>query len=458
MRILVYTRPTADQDRGGDWLQLQATLEPLRALGVQAKVSTDETADLDEYDLCLIWNSIAPVPALRYYFNARRHQKPVALVPFYWALERCWNAQAQWGEDASTPIARQLEDLRRAIHMLRQELVISGADAVLPLSRAEAQLLANSFDVKPERMQLIHAGVHSSFAQGDAARFFDRYRDRFDCQDFILCVGFIAPRKNQLKLIHALRDDPRPLVLLGDVETPDYAAACHRAADTRTRAPVLFLPRQDQTVVADALAAARVHVLVSLYDIGPLVTLEAAQAGCPQVVTTECGMREYLREDVTYADPEDLEEIRRAIDVAWEQAHASALATRIAREFTWERAAQEIYQALEWTLAHRRTPPDLSQDLARLSDLLESQVNLAWQLLQEQAAELQASTRSSKSAARENDVYTWTYERETALKAMEAWAHELEAANRAQHRTLERIYRFFPVRIAMSLQNFLARR
>lgn len=367
IRALFYVRPTASEDRGGDWLQLLAQRDALLARGIASDISTDPDADLSSYDVVVLWNAIAPIPTLQYYFNARRFNKPVVLVPFYWSLERAWDAQSEWTPMPDTPIARELEQLRRQIHLFRTRILVRAADSVLPLSQLEAAQLISTFDCDPDSLHLIHAGVSPSFSQGSA----DRFRQKFGISDFILCVGFLAPRKNQLTLIRALRDDPHPLVLIGDAENEAYAQVCRAAAAQERRAPVHFLPRQDAATIADALTAANVHVLVSLYDIGPLVTLEAAQAGCPQVVTTECGMKDYFGDAVTYTDPQDEPGIRQAIAAAQAQPRSHALATRLTQEFTWERAAHELADALRETLAQPHANPDISNDLAELTNLLE---------------------------------------------------------------------------------------
>jgi glycosyltransferase involved in cell wall biosynthesis len=457
MRVLIYVRPTANEDRGGDWLQLLAQLDALRACGIEPEISTDAHADLQLYDLVLIWNAIAAASALQYFLNAYRQRKRVVLVPFHWSPARAWNAQGEWQPIPDTVTAQELEELRRAIHLQRIGTVVRHSDTVLPLSDLEAEQLFEQFQCPRESMSRIHAGVATSYAGGDAARF----REQFGLGDFVLCVGFIAPRKNQLTLIRALRDDPRPLVLLGDVETPAYDRVCREEAETRTRAPVHFLPRQEPAVVADALAAAQVHVLISLYDIGPLVTLEAARAGCPQVVTTECGMRDYFGDGVTYADPEDLEGIRHAIETACAQPRSQALAERLTREFTWERAGEELASALQRTLAQPYQVPDLSQDLADLTDMLERQNNIAWRMLASRAransvAIMESVPAPTQAGAKNADQEIARID--DSIAALEAWAHELAAANRAQQETLDRIFKFPPVRASIALKNALRRR
>lgn len=353
MHVLVQPRPVAPTRRGGDWLQLQATVRPLRALGVQVDISTDFNAPLFDYDVCLIWNSVGPVSALRYFSNAQKQSTCVALMPFYWRLTRFWEAVALTGPGPNFASMRSVSSQDRASYYACQAELFQGATAVLPNSASEAGCLISDFPLIREKIRVIPNGVDADFAGGNPSHFRQRFREQVGERDFILCVAQIAPRKNQLSLLRALRDDSRLLVFMGTRAIEGYAQACDHAAAVRGN--VIFLERQHQDVVAGAFAAARVHALVSTYDVAPLVTMEAAIAGVPQVAPTECGIRDYLGDGAWYAEPDDLAAICRAVDDAWNAPRAAALAARIAHEFTWERTACELATALEWALTRGAT-------------------------------------------------------------------------------------------------------
>lgn len=402
MRVLIQPRPAAPTRRGGDWLHLQAILEPLRALGVDAEISTDANAPLEDCDLCLIWNSVEPQSALPYLVNAWRHKKRVALMPIYWSLARLWRLDAALrGMDASAPM-REMENLRREIYNARETILLRGAEVLTPNSETEAARLSADFGVPPERLRVCHYGTSSEFALGSP----ERFRAYVNAPEFVLCAGQIGPRKNQLNLIRALREFPAPLVLLGDADADqeEYLKQC-RAAAAQNRARVYFLPRQSQSVVADAYAAARVHAIVSIYDVGPLVALEAAVAGVPQVVTTECSMQDYLGAPTVFVDPEDLGAIARGVDALWNMPRADALSQQLLQKFTWTGAAQELRASLEWALAQPRVERDGAPDLLRVEELLERQVECLWGIVGAQA---------------EN------------ARRVEGWAHELNSQLQAQ--------------------------
>ncbi len=96
--------------------------------------------------------------------------------------------------------------------------------------------------------------------------------------DFVLCVARLEPRKNQLMLLEALRDDPRPMVLIagGAEYVPAYAQLCRSFP---RRGPTLVLGRLPGAMLAAAYRAAAVHCLPSWFELPGLVTLEAARHG-----------------------------------------------------------------------------------------------------------------------------------------------------------------------------------
>ena len=79
-------------------------------------------------------------------------------------------------------------------------------------------------------------------ARGVAVRFSAEPAVLAGVRDFVLCVARLEPCKNQLMLLEAMRDDPRPLVLVGGRVTyyAEYVALCRAF---RRSGPTLILER-----------------------------------------------------------------------------------------------------------------------------------------------------------------------------------------------------------------------
>ena len=86
------------------------------------------------------------------------------------------------------------------------------------------------------------------------------------------------------------------------------------------------------------------------YETPGLASLEAALCGCTLVVTPGGCTREYFEDEAEYCEPDDVDSIRQAVKAAHQNAPNNALAERIARECTWERAAECTLKGYELAL------------------------------------------------------------------------------------------------------------
>ncbi len=172
----------------------------------------------------------------------------------------------------------------------------------------------------------------------------DRFVATFGTRDFVLCVGRLEPRKNQLALLEALADDPVDVVLAtgGIAHRPDYVEAIRTF---RRRGRTLLLPHLDDALLIGAFRAARVHVAPSWEALPGVATLEALRAGCAVVATDAGTNRDVLADTIPYATPGDVAALRAAITAAAGWSYASATAS-LAELATGAPAA--------WDAMHRR--------------------------------------------------------------------------------------------------------
>ena len=106
-------------------------------------------------------------------------------------------------------------------------------------------------------------------------------------------------------------------------------------------------------MLASAYAAARVHCLASWMDTCGLVSLEAALSGTPLVGSTFGHELEYLQNDAWLADPADPENLKNAVEAAWQAGPSSEKPTRLKKrilsEFNWERtvdSTNDLYREI----------------------------------------------------------------------------------------------------------------
>lgn len=185
-------------------------------------------------------------------------------------------------------------------------------------------------------------------SEGDDPRAF---RVAFGLEDFVLCVGRLEYRKNQLMLLAAMELDDLPLVFAdgGFAYAAEYADACRKF---KRKGRTVFTGRLSPALLRSAYRGARVHCLPSWFELPGLVSLEAA-LWTPQVVAGAWGtLEDYLGGHCRFVEPDDVPGLRRAVLEAWNAPPDPGLA-RAAAAFTWERTARAMV-AIYLEMANRR--------------------------------------------------------------------------------------------------------
>jgi glycosyltransferase involved in cell wall biosynthesis len=205
------------------------------------------------------------------------------------------------------------------------------------------------FNLSPSLFSPIVNGVDDIFFQPVDPEIF---KEQFGIEEpFVLCMGNIEERKNQLRLIEALAGTGLRLVLAGQVREADYAEQCRRIADNT----VYFVGKLEygSALQRSAYAAAEVLALPSTLETPGLAALEAAAAGCRLAVTREGCTQEYFGEHAIYLYPYDVPNIRRALEKALSGPKNPALPGFIRERYTWKRAAEQLLDVYQSILRNR---------------------------------------------------------------------------------------------------------
>jgi glycosyltransferase involved in cell wall biosynthesis len=223
------------------------------------------------------------------------------------------------------------------------------ADRVVANSIAECKTLAQVFDLPREKFVSVLNGVDDIFFETVPETLF-----RSACQiasPFVLNVGNIEPRKNQLALIRAMKQLPDlRLVLIGHERDPAYAAACRDEGGDQ----VSFLGpiAHDNPLLRSAYAACDVFCLPSTLETPGLAGLEAFATGARIAITEVGSTREYFGQapNVEFLNPDSVPSIVEAITRARTAAPGAALTGLNSRyDLSWRaitRNLAETYSSL----------------------------------------------------------------------------------------------------------------
>lgn len=325
MKIAFATYPTAFEQPGGGEVILLTLRERLILRGLQVDLLDPWSGGLSSYDVLHYFSSIG-TDLYPYY----RRYVPLIVTPCLWP--------------SLPPFIRARRDLRRGVgRVMRRPLrsPYEAADIVTPHSTVEANLLMRNYDVRPDQIDIVPHGVDERFGTGDRTAFAKEH----GLSRYVLCLGRIDPIKNQLRLIHAVRDVDLDLVVVGGAGEESYLAACRAAAGPRTTF-LPPLPRESQQIV-DAVRGAACVVVPSIYEIWSLVAHEAGVAGVPIAATKGGSMKELLSPWATFFDPLNESEMREAVLSAVDQGLSSEQSRNFLGRASWEAVADHMVAVYE---------------------------------------------------------------------------------------------------------------
>jgi glycosyltransferase involved in cell wall biosynthesis len=251
--------------------------------------------------------------------------------------------------DRNPHLSPKLFGQRRSF--LRTKRTVERAAKVITVSEHSAQDIVELYGIPREKVVVIHNGVSQDFQPLSDPVVLSGLRERLliPTERFILFAGGADPRKNHQTLIRAYsRCAPllssHSLVMVGD--------ATHRFGDIRETARTFDV--EDRIVCPGPLSLemlrmlysnADLFVFPSLYEGFGMPVLEAMACGTPVITSKTTSLPEVAGDAAVLINPEDAEELADAITQVLDddslQADLRARGFERAKQFTWQRAAQQ---------------------------------------------------------------------------------------------------------------------
>lgn len=375
VKVLFAPRPDWEVAFGGDTVQMNATANHLREMGITVDISRPERVDVKRYDVIHLWTSLQMPGEFINDVKGLQHVRPQTKIvqsPVWapqhtlrwmtfarnWLFERHPNLEGltldSAAEDLHAISRRSLAfqtpqmQVRPFDHdplAIRLRQGLECLDMILPNSWMELQAIHEHIGVVCDFHIVPNAVDTALFLEGEMAPVPDYLRET----PFALMSARFDSRKQQDFVLLALNDLDIPLVFVGAVaEQPIFDR--FKALGSKRRAPVYYFPRVDQAALRPLYACASVHFLPSIFESPGLSSIEAALLDCSLVVGGIAFETEYFRNEAYYCDPCDAWSIRRAVKTAFENhgqdvARRETLRNRILEQYTWQHAAAETARA-----------------------------------------------------------------------------------------------------------------
>ncbi len=236
------------------------------------------------------------------------------------------------------------------------------ASHIVADSHATARDLTDLYGIAPDKISTIHSGVHARFhVAADSPDESARIRARYQLGDapYVLAVGTMQPRKNHLGLVRAFakltsHSGQKANLVISGGKGWLYDNVADEVQRLGLSERVKFIGYADDADLPALYRAASVFAFPSLYEGFGLPLLEAMASGVPVVTSNVSSLPEVAGEVGLLINPHDVDALAAALDQAlhdevWRtQAIAAGLAR--ARQFTWERAAEQLLDVYARTL------------------------------------------------------------------------------------------------------------
>lgn len=360
LRILMQNRPNAQEFPGGDTVVMNHFAEMLRQNGMQVDIDHGNNVDYSKYDLVHLFNFALPEVLEGYARKLVAHGKPFVVtalnedIPEFYLqgvgfarhlMEYVAQGQREfsWNQQSRLAAGRAPR--------FNNDWVATHADRIICCGVHESATVKR--DYPSAKVVEVKFAINKNLKGKKEAMY-----QVYGVKDYVLCVGRLEFRKNQLGLLKALEHTDHTLVFAtgGFSYSPDYDEACR---NFKRRGRTIFLERLSDQDLADVYQGARVHALPSWYELPGLVTLEAALYGCEIVVTDRGTIRDYVGEMAHYCEADNVESIRQAVENAYRTPRVAGLG-KVLEGLTWESSTSNLMGIYEEVLNDRRKAPDTS--------------------------------------------------------------------------------------------------
>jgi glycosyltransferase involved in cell wall biosynthesis len=196
---------------------------------------------------------------------------------------------------------------------------VRGAARVLTVSERTKQDLVELYGISPAKIVVTPNGVDSAFTPGAGSR------------DYVLAVGAIQKRKNQLAALGAASAVGLPLVVAGPPKD-------HELAEELRRAGARIEGYVETERLAELYRGAACLVQASRFEGFGLPVIEAMASGTPVVAVHEPALEEVAGAAAVFVEPNRIADgIRQALR---DRDRLVAAGLERARAFSWRAAAE----------------------------------------------------------------------------------------------------------------------
>jgi glycosyltransferase involved in cell wall biosynthesis len=367
MKVLMWGRYDL-RNGGGDEIQIEQTAKELRKLGVEVDVSTTLKTDPSPYDIVHLFQLDWIPETYLYAKKAKKYNKPLVFSPIHHNVSEVkrfdeeylfgfrrfskYLFRDQHARDTWKNIYRAFFNSKKRIPTLISILMglkrqhtktLSLADKILVQTELEAKDLEETYGVTLDWTKVPN-GVSGVFLEKKD------YPNVLGFEDYILCVGRIEARKNQLTIISAVEgfikeeDVDVNLVFVGKKSVHHGEFVKKFDKEVAKRPWVTYVSYTPNEEMPGLFQHAKLCVSASWFETSGLTSMEALFMDTNAVAAGDRA-KEFLGEWASYCDPGDIDSLKKAISTEYSKPRPM-LPDTIRSIYTWENVAKktkEVY-------------------------------------------------------------------------------------------------------------------
>jgi glycosyltransferase involved in cell wall biosynthesis len=361
VKVVLFLRTDASRHAGGQGGKARVYARELERAGVDVTVWESDAQPPGRYDVGHVFNLDWPVETARQLAAARRCCRRVVLSTIHhrdaWMRDLHRNARRGLAGAVAARVSLPTFEALRGVALARRrpaQLPEATRQLVRGVRRTQRRLLELA-DLHLTLAPGEHTSLEEDFGFSGPSVIIPNGASSADVplpaglpEEYLLTVGRVEARKNQLLLASVAEGLDLPVVLVGPPNPRHAALVQELRAQVQRTSRLIWLEDVPRDQVLSMVAKASAHVLPSWCEVLPQVDFEAAIANTRVVTTTRGYTNEYLGDGAEYWDPsEGADGLRRAIQAALARPAPAVDAAR----FDWGRVGEQLLAAYEEALA-----------------------------------------------------------------------------------------------------------